>query len=851
MNTTTALHDVAHVQDPVRRLRTGARVYAWACGAALLVLLPARAHAQGTAADYRRAEELRDRLDGLVVGVAGPPNWIGTSNRFWYRRTVTGGHEYMLVDAETLEKRPAFDHERLARALSAATDTGYTALSLPFGQAGFEFVDDEAAITFELRDAPWRCTLAAEYACARDTARPRQEERSRPQQWSGRRAGAPEDDARQDPVRSPDGKLEAYIRNHNVWVRTVGADPDDGRPLSMDGSEGDAYRHWSIVWSPDSKKLAAYRVRPGYRRMIHFIESSPRDQIQPKYSNRFYLKPGDALDVSRPVLFHVDTGEQFVVDDALFPNAYSMSRLVWREDGRAFTFEYNERGHQVFRVIEVDAATGKPRALIDERMPTFIDYSSKRYRFDIADGREIIWRSERDGWSHLYLYDGITGRVKNQITRGRWVVRGVDTVDVEKRQIWFRASGVYPDQDPYFIHYYRIDFDGKNLTAFTEADGTHTVSFSPDREYYVDTWSRVDLPPVTQLRRTRDRAVLLELERGDMSALLATGWRPPEPFVAKGRDGETDIWGIIIRPTNFDPSKRYPVIEYIYAGPHSSHVPKAFGLNFGLQRQAELGFIVVQIDGMGTSNRSKAFHDVAWRNLGDAGFPDRIRWHRAVAAKYPWYDIDRVGIYGASAGGQNALGALLFHPDFYDAAVSAVGCHDNRMDKIWWTEQWMGWPVGPHYAASSNVDNAHRLQGKLLLVVGELDTNVDPASTLQVADALIRADKYFDLLFIPGAGHGSGGEYGERKRWDFFVQHLLGVTPPDRNRVLAAASSKDGVEPRPQDDDGLLHPGVDEGYDPGFIPGFVPDDDGGFAPGWVPDERAAALRAVLRDSARR
>src|SRR5690606_19911432 len=255
MNTTTALRDAAPHRGPVRRRRVVAPASAWAFAAAFLLLFHARAHAQGTAADYQRAEELRERLDGLVVGVAGPPNWIGTSHRFWYRRTAQGGHEYVLVDAATLEKRPAFDHERLARALSAAADTTYTALGLPFGQTGFTFVDDEAAITFELRDTRWRCTLAAEYACARDTARPRGEERGGPQQWSGRRAGAPEDDARQDPVRSPDGKLEAYIRNYNVWVRTVGADPDDGRPLSMDGSEGDSYRHWSIVWSPDSKKL--------------------------------------------------------------------------------------------------------------------------------------------------------------------------------------------------------------------------------------------------------------------------------------------------------------------------------------------------------------------------------------------------------------------------------------------------------------------------------------------------------------------------------------------------------------------------------------------------------------------
>jgi dipeptidyl aminopeptidase/acylaminoacyl peptidase len=275
----------------------------------------------------------------------------------------------------------------------------------------------------------------------------------------------------------------------------------------------------------------------------------------------------------------------------------------------------------------------------------------------------------------------------------------------------------------------------------------------------------------------------MELERGDVSELTKMGWRAPEVFTATGRDGKTDIWGIIFRPANFDPGKKYPVIENIYAGPQGSFTQKSFSPYSPMQSLAELGFIVVQMDGMGTANRSKAFHDVAWRNLGDAGFADRILWHKAVAAKYPYYDISRVGIYGTSAGGQSSTGGLLFHPEFYKAAVSNSGCHDNRMDKIWWNEQWMGWPLGPHYAASSNVDNAHKLEGKLLLVVPEMDTNVDPASTLQVVNALIKANKKHDLLFVPGGGHGAGGQYGTRLLYDFFVHHLLGVEPPDWNRI--------------------------------------------------------------------
>jgi dipeptidyl aminopeptidase/acylaminoacyl peptidase len=347
---------------------------------------------------------------------------------------------------------------------------------------------------------------------------------------------------------------------------------------------------------------------------------------------------------------------------------------------------------------------------------------------------------------------------------------------------------MYPGKDPYFTHAYRINFDGSGLAPLTEADANHTIAFSDDMKYYVDTWSRADLPTVSQLRRTDDGKSVLELEQGDIQQLLAAGWHPPEVFKAMGRDGKTDIWGVIFRPSNFDPAKKYPVIESIYAGPQGSFVPKTFSASG--QPLTELGFIVVQIDGMGTNNRSKAFHDVAFKDLADAGFADRILWHKAVAAKYSYYDLSRVGIYGTSAGGQNAMGALLFHPEFYQVAVANSGCHDNRMDKIWWNEQWMSWPLGPHYAASSNVDNASRLQGKLLLVMGEMDTNVDPSSTLQVVNALIKANKKFDLLFVPGGGHGAGGAYGQRLLQDFFVHHLLGAEPPDWNK---GAATKDAT----------------------------------------------------------
>jgi dipeptidyl aminopeptidase/acylaminoacyl peptidase len=777
---------------------------------------PFPAVAQGTAADYQRSAEIDGRFDGLVVDVMGEPHWIGESDRFWYRKLVTGGAEFVLVDAVAGTREPAFDHARLASGLSAAASGAYTAVTLPFDE--FTFEEDGQSITFTAEGSAWRCSLTG-YQCTNtgpppaggfqrrggteDAAEPPLPSKSQPYPtetpWEdGWGNGADvlevlrlQQQARgalpsETSVPAPNGALEAYVQNYNVYVRPVGEEV--GKPLSYDGSEGNFYTLRSLAWSPDSRKLVGYRTIPGYRREVHYVVSSPPDQLQPRDSVRYYQKPGDVVDLRQPALFDVGNRQATVIDDALFPNAYRVSPAEWRDDSRAFTFEYNQRGHQVYRVMEVDAGTGTTRALIDERSgpDSFIHYSGGRFRYDVGDGEEIIWMSERDGWQHLYLYDGATGGVKNQITKGSWVVREVQRVDEENRQIWFTAGGMNPGQDPYFLHYYRVNFDGTGLTAFTDADGNHTVSWSPSGEYYVDVWSRIDLAPVGQLRRTRDRAVVMELERGDTGALVQAGWTPPEVFVAKGRDGETDIWGMIIRPTNFDPARRYPVIEYIYAGPHGFFTPKDFSVDSSLRSIAELGFILVQMDGMGTAGRSRAFHDVAWKNIKDAGFPDRILWHQAVAARYPWYDISRVGIYGGSAGGQNAMGALLFHPGFYNVAVSFAGCHDNRMDKIWWNEQWMGWPLDESYVASSNMENAYRLQGKLLLIFGELDTNVDPSSTMQVVNALIKAGKYFDLLIFPGEDHGAGrrgatAPYGDLKRNDFFVRHLLGVEPPERN----------------------------------------------------------------------
>lgn len=690
------------------------------------------AASQVTRADYERADTILKCSD-RVYSPAIHPEWIDSSHYFWYKNHEKEGDFYYLVNAESGKKQRAADKKGLAAFFSKKQKKLAESLL--------------------------------------------KEEEKRPDRWR-RREEAPV------PVVSPDKKWEAYVKDNNLYLSPVRDEKEKDKPkeeiaLTMDGTANLRYDGWSIIWSPDSRKLATVKVRDVQERRIPLIESSPSSQKQPILQWCNYAKPGDVLPVYLPVLFDVEARKQMALNVTPYENQFYLNLTGWREDSRAFTFEFNQRGHQRYVIGEVSAADGSIRHLVDEQTKTFIYYYNN-YRYDLDDGKELLWISERDGWRHLYLIDGTNGQVKQQVTKGEWVVRQVDYVDETNRVVYFTASGFNKGEDPYNLHYCRINLDGTGFTDMTPENGNHRVTFSADRSYFTDVYSRPDLPPVSQLKRTSDASVVAGLQRCDVSALQAESWQMPEVFCAKGRDGQTDIWGNIYRPMHFDASKSYPVVEFIYAGPHDSHVDKDFKPAHHLvSKLVELGFIVVSIDGMGTSNRSKAFHDVCWKNLKDAGFPDRIAWMKAAGAKYKYMDLNRVGIYGWSAGGQNAMAALLFHNDFYKVAVALCGCHDNRMDKIWWNEQWMGYPIDASYSTSSNVDNAYRLKGKLLLINGELDDNVDPASTLQVVSALMKANKNFEQFYLPGKTHSLGGPFEMHKMHDFFVKNLLGQEPPE------------------------------------------------------------------------
>lgn len=802
--------------------------------AACLGAALAAVQADSFAPAFAWAGKVRGRLTNGPVS----PQWNEDGSAFWYEsRPAPGEKRFWLVDCQPAKKRPAFDHAIAAEAIKALTGKPADPARLPIDRLRFSskglalwmdgqpYLLDEAkrslarlpeeasdSILYDPATGPGRsqsggeaitgriinktgsaaalfwintegeAVAYGEIAAGASISRPTFEGHL----WELRISGSakarfaftetqtlavledrtypafrsrPQRQEEEMQVRFAGSQAELWVKGEKVFATT-------------DGSEADQYRG-PAAWSPDRKWAVFFKTVPSPGRKVTIVRSSPAGQLQPETIVMDYLKPGDVIDRPRVAVLNVEARTVSLVSDSLTPTPWIIDQVEWSQDSSEFTFKYNQRGHQVMRVVAVRPGTLETRTAILEEAKTFIDWTGKVF-FDRIDKAEAVWMSERSGWNHLYLWDLAKGAVKNPITQGEWVVRGDVQVDEARREVLFMGAGRNLGEDPYNRHLYRVRLDGTGLTDLTPGDGDHRVLWGPGRRFFVDVWSRPDLAPISVLRNA-DGKELLRLEEGSTAALEAAGWQGPQRFIAPGRDGTTPIYGLIHRPSKMEPGRKYPVIEAIYAGPHAAHVPKTFREVSDQQALAELGYIVVQIDGMGTSHRSKAFHDVCWQNIADAGFPDRIAWIKAAAEEFPELDITRVGIYGTSAGGQNALHAVQLHSNFYKAAVADCGCYDNRMDKIWWNEQWMGWPIGLHYEAQSGSTLAPKLGGRLLLLLGEVDTNVDPASTMQVVNALIRAGKDFELLVMPNVGHGAlGSPYAVRRMYRFFARHLQG-----------------------------------------------------------------------------
>jgi dipeptidyl-peptidase 4 len=755
--------------------------------------------------NIQRALELPTKIDNLVFRDRIRANWLPGGKSFWYQvQTGSKAFEFVLIDATTGDRKVASKREALnlpeARPIRSSDTKIDLRKSVRTGDRTLvRFVnklDDEVKLYWINPSGEH-----IEYGSLKAEAE-RIQNTYAGHKWlltnsTGDTLGTYEADILDSTFvidgkgihqsnesksntkknnQSPDGKWSLSIDEGRVQLIN-----EDSKTTTLLSTEFDGVSPFQnhFFWSPDSSAFVVCNTPMLTPRQITIVESSPKDQLQPKLRQFEYAKPGDPLPQPKVVLFRSDEREfrSHIIDEALFPTPFTTSGrfdVQWMPDSSEFYFDYNERGHQTYRIIAVDRETGRARVVVEEKSATFVDYTNKTWRHWLHETNELLWMSERSDWCHLWLYDSKTGQAKNPTTKGRWPVREVLKVDERTREIWFMANGLSQSEDPYHLHLCRAAFDGSGFIQLTQGDGNHAIQFSPDREFFIDAWSRVDQPKIHELRQSRDGKLVSVLETADISKLTASGWHLPERFSAMGRDGETAVHGIIITPTHFDPTHKYPVVEQVYAGPHSAFVPKDFGELSRQHQIAELGFIVVQVDGMGTNHRGKVFHDVCWKNLKDAGFPDRIAWIKAAAVNRPWMDLNRIGIYGGSAGGQTAMRALIDHHDFYDVAVADCGCHDNRMDKIWWNEQWMGWPIDDSYRENSNAADAHRVQGELLLIVGELDKNVDPASTMQVVGALQRANKSFEFIPIVGTGHGAAETaYGNRRRMEFLAKHLL------------------------------------------------------------------------------
>ncbi len=731
-----------------------------------------------TADDYRRAERfLSQNTSALVFGASVSPQWL-EDGRFWYRSTGPGGTEFMIVDPSELTRERAFDHERIATVLNTVSGGAFESSRLPLGGLTLE---GGALMATVGPPGRFGCNLT-EYSC---------------ESVSGTAGPA----VSRLEVISPDARNAAFIRDHNLWVRDLGT--GDESALTTNGAEDFGYgtnnAGWTrsdrpiLKWSPDSRKIATFRHDARGVGMMYLVNTQVG---HPQLEAWRYPLPEDSVifRITRVVLDLDRPAGDRVVSLAMPPDQHrstcsdhiacggTFGDVEWSADSEHIVFVSSTRDHKSAAVRIADASTGAVTELFEEVEETF--YESNGWDF-LSSSNEILWFSQRDDWGHLYLYDAGTGALKRQVTQGTWNVQQILEIDEPARTITFLGNAREPG-DPYFQYLYRVGLDGGDVELLTPDSANHSVSLSPDGKYVVDTYSTPVVPPVTVLRDREDGRRILAIEEADISRLQESGWQPPMPFSVKARNGETDLYGLLFRPMNFDSDRSYPIVNYLYPGPQGGSVgSRSFRASHrDLQAIAELGFVVVELDAMGTPGRSKTFHETYYGNMGDNGLPDQIAGIRQLADRYPWMDIDKVGIYGHSGGGFAAADAIMRYPDFYDVAVSQAGNHDQRNYEDDWGEKWQGllveYPDGTtNYDNQANQLLAENLKGKLLIAHGTLDSNVPPSNTMLVVNALIAANKDFDLVLMPNRRHGFGNEpYMMRRRWDYFVRHLLDAEPP-------------------------------------------------------------------------
>ena len=749
----------------------------------------AQAGKQYTKEDYARAEKFMTYNVAPLVyhGVTGA-TWMA-DGRLWYRDTGADGSTIVVVDPAKGSKGAAFDQVKLAKALNA---TGQKVDAKRLAVSSLELSDGDKTVIVGMGPRRFRCDLSGEGVCS-------------PAKSEGAVRGGGRG-ARNAEVTSPDKTKAAFIRDWNLWVRDLATAKET--QLTTDGVKDYGYATdnagWThsdraiLVWSPDSKKIATFQQDQRKTGEMYLV---PVVVGHPTLTTLKYPLVGDkdvtmiervVIDVDAPRVVRLkmppDQHRSTICDDVSCRGGDGWDDVQWGSDSKQLAFVSTSRDHQQewFRVA--DASTGDVHDVMHETAPKFFESGIDKVNWKyLQKSNEILWFSEKEGWGHLYLMDATTGKLKNKITHGDGNVSQVQRVDEASRTIWFLAVGKDAKRDPYFSSLYKVGFDGSGLQLLTPEDGDHSISLSQNGAYFVDTYSKPDVPAVTVVRSAMDGRVLVEVAKTDIAALVAYGWVPPVPFTVKARDGKTDLYGLMFKPTNFDPAKKYPIVNHVYPGPQTGSCgPRAFLPARGdSQSLAELGFIVVCIDGMGTPWRSKAFHETYFADLGDNTIPDQVTGMKQLAARYPWIDLDKAGMYGHSGGG-NATAAAMFHyPDFFKVGIAESGNHDNRVYEDDWAEKWAGLLVKnadgtSNYDSQANQRDAKNLKGHLLLAHGTMDDNVPMNNTLLVVDALIKANKDFDLLLIPNVAHGYGAAtpYMTRRRWDYFVRYLMEATPP-------------------------------------------------------------------------